>query len=226
MKRLAIFAAALAAAALAWAAADPSRYEKYGLEITFPDKWIVGTGEAPLLLISRSMDQVSLANCVATGEDVAATRGLTQDQINLGLSQAFGEEFWRQVYSTSGLVADVKSQGARAHKSGLTIQEAQFDLSKQGAADGAKMTVHQAIFVRPGHTVVVACSARAIAYAKQKSVLAGVIESVRFGAPSTPVASGEASVMPVKAKDPTPADLEKAMGNVARAGVALIEVSK
>jgi hypothetical protein len=226
MYRLGLAMAAIGAAALAWAAPEASRHEKFGLEITFPQKWIVGSGDEPLLLLSRSTDPVSLANCVATGEQIADTRALTQQQLNQGLAAPFGEDFWRQVYATSGLVAEVKAQSAREHGSGVTIQEAFFDLSKQGAPAANKMSVHQAIFVRPGYTVTVACSARAAAYPKQKAVLAGVIDSVRFFPPSPAVASGEPAAMPVGAQAFGPDNARLASGSASRAGQALFDLSK
>lgn len=222
----AAMAVGLAASVAAWAAVDASRYDRFGLAVTFPEKWIVGSGEEPVLLLSRSTDPVSLANCVATGEEVSATRAFTQQQINEGLAAPFGEDFWRQIYTTANMTPDVKAQGARLHASGVMIQEAQFDLSKTGSAPETKMSIHQAIFVRPGATISVACSARAIAYPNQKAMLSAVIESVRFFPPSAPVASAEPPApMSVKDGPLTAVDAKKALGGVAKAGDALMNLN-
>jgi hypothetical protein len=210
---------AVSAVAEPAAKAEPSRYEKFGLEVTFPAKWIVGSGDGPLLLMSRSMDQVSLANCVATGEEVAATKGFTQTQLNTGMSKPFGADFWKGVYESGGLSAEIKSEGVRPHASGVTVQEALFDLGKPGAARDSKMTVHQAIFVTPGTTVSVACSARAVAFAKHKITLTAVIDSVRF---AKPVASA-AEVLAVASGEP---DIKRAVGGIQRAGQALLDLEK
>jgi hypothetical protein len=199
--------------------AEPSRYEKFGLEVTFPDKWIVGSGDGPLLLMSRSMDVASLANCVATGEEVAATKGFTQAQINTGMAKPFGADFWKGVYETGGLSAEVTSDGVRSHASGVTVQEAQFDLGKPGSSRTDKMTVVQAIFVTPGATVSVACSARAVAFPKHKATLAAVIDSVRFAKPVASVAD----VVPVAAGEP---DVRRAASGVNLAGKALLDLEK
>jgi hypothetical protein len=230
MVRIGIAIAALMAAAGTWAnpvtfQPEPSRHEKFGLQITFPAKWIVGTGDEPLLLLSRSTDPVSLANCVATGEQIEGTRPLSQAQINEGLSKPFGEEFWRQIYAASGLVAEIKSQSARTHNSGLTIQEAYFDLSKSGSAEGSKMSVQQAIFVRPGYTVTVACSSRAAAYPAQKKALAAVIDSVDFFAPAATVADAGAAVVPVSTGAFDTPTAMKSAGPVAPAGATLLNLS-
>ena len=224
MKVWAIALAALAAGGVAWA--EATRNEKFGVEIAFPEKWLVGSGEEPLLMMSRSSDPVSLANCVATGEQVPDTRPLTQAQLNEGLSAPFGEEFWRRIYASAGLKAEVKSQSARLHKSGVTIQEAYFDLSKEGAAPASKMSVQQAIFVRPGYTVTLACSARAGVYALHKKALSDVIDSVRFFAPSPPVASGDAVAVPVASAKFTAEGAAKASLSAVRAGQALIDLDK
>jgi hypothetical protein len=226
MKVWAIALAALAAAGLAWAAAEPTRNEKFGLEIAFPEKWLVGSGEEPLLMMSRSSDPVSLANCVATGEQIADTRSLTQAQLNEGLSAPFGEEFWRQIYANAGLKADVKSQSARKHPSGVTIQEAYFDLGKEGAPATSKMSVQQAIFVRPGYTVTLACSARTGVYPNHKKTLSDVIDSVRFFPPSAPVASVDAVAIPAASAAFTVDRATKASSSAARAGRALIDLDK
>lgn len=226
MKRWAIAASVMGAATVAWASVEPSRHDKFGLEITFPEKWIVGSGDAPLLLMSRSMDPVSMANCVATGEEIAETRTLSQQQLNEGLAAPFGEDFWRQIYASTGLKADVKGQSARTHNSGVTIQEAYFDLSKEGAAPETRMSVQQAIFVRPGYTYTVACSARAAAYPKHKQMLSAVVDSVRFVPPSMPVAGGEPVAVPVAASKFTGEGAAKASSSAARAGQALIDLAK
>lgn len=228
MKRMIVTAiVALAAGVAAFAAPEASRNDKFGIEVTFPDKWIVATGEEPVVLVSRSTDMVALANCVAIGEAIAGTRAMTQDQINQGLTTPFGEAFWRQVYANAGLSAEVKSHGARSHKSGLTIQEAEFELGKPGGAPDAKMTVRQAIFVRPGLTVTLACGARSALYGKYKSTLSAVVDSVRFYAPTPAVATLDQPVV-IAVKDGAAAqpDAKLAVGDAARAGAALIDLSK
>jgi hypothetical protein len=218
---------ALAAGAMAWAAPEASRNDKFGIQVTFPEKWIVGAGDEPLLLMSRSTDLVSMANCVAIGEAVAGTRAMTQEQINTGMTTPFGQDFWRQVYASAGLTAEVKTHGARKHKSGLTIQEAEFELGKPETAPDNKMTVHQAIFVRPGLTVTLACGARTALYGKHKSTLTAVIESVRFYPPAAPVAAVDAPVaVAVKDGGVSPSNPKESAGDPARAGIALIDLSK
>lgn len=227
VKGWAVAAAGLAASVVAWAAVESSRHDRFGLEVTFPEKWIVGSGEDSVLLLSRSMDPLSLANCVATGEEVAATRAFTQEQINEGLAAPFGADFWRQIYTTSAITVAVKAHGARIHTSGVMIQEAEFDLSRTGSPPEAATAIHQAIFVRPGATISIACSARAETYPSQRATLNAVIDSVRFFAPKTPVASAEtAASVPVKDGPLTRKDAMKTTGDAARAGIALVDMSK
>jgi hypothetical protein len=223
MFRALIGAAAMCAAALAWAAPEPSRHEKSGLQITFPEKWIVGSGEPPLLVMSRSMDQTSLANCVAIGEEVVATRAFSQAEINQGLAQPFGEEFWQKLYQSAGLTANVKTHASRLHPSGLQIQEAEFELFRPGTDPAGKMAIRQAVFVRPGFSLSVACSARASAYPAQKAVLAGVIESVRFAPPKVAMAQ-EPKKVPVASSAPDFVAAGKV--GAAQAGEKLLELAK
>lgn len=206
---------------------EPSRNEKFGLEVTFPDKWLVGSGEGSVLLISRSTDPEAQANCLATGEIVEKTKDLTQGQLNQALAQPFGAEFWQGVYGRSGLDAEVKYAVARAHISGIVVQEALFDLSKSGDQK-SKVSVHQAIFIAPGRTISLACSTRAIAYPKFKTALDAVIESVRISNPKLPVASAATVVMPVSDSfHDSLQDLDKsATAGVGVAGALLFQLSK
>jgi hypothetical protein len=179
-------------------AADASRNDKYGLEVTFPKGWIVATVEEPILFVGRSLDAETRANCVVGVDSVAGTKDATQAQLNLILEKPFQVEFWTGVYKSEKNV-QVESVSARKHKSGIVIQEAVVALDGTTADPADRIRVGQTIFIRPGLTFSVACAARAAKFATLKPAFASTVNSIRFTPPGGLEASStDAPLVPVK----------------------------
>ena len=168
-------------AALPAAAAQKTTEPNTGFEVVFPDGWNTGrlaTIPGPHIAGVLTLES-GRAVCVFGAENVAQTKGLTQDKMNANLRTPIGQDFWRKnIYGSLGDVTFV-SDGVRMHPSGIVVQEAEVLANGPGAASAVRLRLTSALYATPGTTYNSTCSAAPSAFETLRTTFRAIVDSFR-----------------------------------------------
>jgi hypothetical protein len=176
-----ISAAALAAAFAVSSWAATYKNSTWGFTASFPDGWLIGEMQGPLVATALAPPPESGVLCNMTAEKIALTQKMTQSEINKQNSEGFPPQWWlTNVFSTFQKVTFEKT-GQRIHPSGISVQEsiAALDVLEGGQTFRAKG--HTVIFITPGVTYSMTCLTLETKFETYRKVFASAIDSFRKG---------------------------------------------
>lgn len=161
MRNALIAAAFLLASTPAWSADENILDRENGFRVTVPDGWekVVPQmiGKIDLFLRSPRFD-VSGGNCPLSSDAFAATKTMTQEQINKDFEDKFGAEFWKLAFSgLQGVTTEVDSANSEM-RNGRRVFLAAMRMS--GKVGGVDKTAHvtAGLHLTPGQIAMSSCS--------------------------------------------------------------------
>jgi hypothetical protein len=217
-----------AAAAAAAPAAAPTKAAgvvvtepRTQFKVTVPQGWNYGTREGiPFAHIAMvAPDDGSGANCIIGAEEITATKGATQAQLNEALKTPIGRDTWKQgVFSFMNNI-EFESDGVRTnHPSGINAQEAiaSGDVTVNGLKILRKLA--SSIWVAPGMTYSLACAANTDRFNDYRTSFSGIADSFRSSASGSAIT---ASANPAPGQPVQPVGLVNAAAGLGGAPSAL-----